>query len=171
MMRAIQRLFARAPDVLIGGPERPYMKRWHILPRNPILNIYLHRIERSDDDRALHDHPWWNASIVLAGGYFEVLPVVKPLRRGSLDYWFKAGGGPTLRREAARQTARHRGPGALVFRKAKAAHRLIVHRPAWTLFITGPRFRSWGFYCPQGWIDWRAFTDPADRGRAGRGCD
>ena len=26
--------------------------------RNKIFNIYLHQIIRSDDDRALHDHPY-----------------------------------------------------------------------------------------------------------------
>jgi hypothetical protein len=34
----------------------------------------LHHILRSDHDRALHDHPWPNASFVLSGGYWEVVP-------------------------------------------------------------------------------------------------
>lgn len=34
----------------------------------------VHKVLRSDEDRALHDHPWQNASIVLDGGYWEVVP-------------------------------------------------------------------------------------------------
>ena len=32
----------------------------------------VHKVKRSDHDRALHDHPWVNASVVLSGGYWEV---------------------------------------------------------------------------------------------------
>lgn len=34
----------------------------------------VHKIMRSDHDRACHDHPWMNASIVLSDGYWEVQP-------------------------------------------------------------------------------------------------
>ena len=34
-----------------------------------IANIYLHTIWCSDDDRALHDHPWPRCSIIVDGGY------------------------------------------------------------------------------------------------------
>lgn len=40
-------------------------------------NVYsarVHEVKRSDSDRALHDHPWGNMSLVLSGGYWEVLP-------------------------------------------------------------------------------------------------
>lgn len=65
-------------------------------------------------------------------------------------------------------------PGDVVYRGARFAHRLYLPgeiKEAWTLFITGPRIRTWGFYCPQGWRDWRIFTSSADRGRIGRGCE
>jgi hypothetical protein len=42
----------------------------------------------------------------------------------------------------------------------------------WTLFITGPRYREWGFHCPDaGWIHWKRFTAADDRGAIGKGCD
>lgn len=134
----------RKPDFVIGGAERPYLLRWHLVPRNRFLNVYLHKIVRSDDDRALHDHPWWSLSIILAGGYLEVTP------KGS--FW--------------------RDPLDLVLRRATAAHRLVVgnSHPCWTLFITGPRIREWGFHCPQGWRHWKDFTHPAAKGQVGRGC-
>ena len=56
---------------VIGEPEEPYLKRWFILPRNRWFNIYLHHFHRSDDDQALHDHPWASVSILLKGSYIE----------------------------------------------------------------------------------------------------
>lgn len=138
----------REPDFIIGGPERPYLMRWWIVRTN-YLRVYLHRIMRDDDDRALHDHPWWNVSIVLRGGYREIT---------------KAG-------------AKMRRPGSIVFRRATAAHRLELPvrnggiRYCWSLFITGPRIREWGFYCPNGWRVWHEFVDTRDRGKVGRGCE
>lgn len=57
----------------IGGKENPYMIRWFVIPRNPWFNIYVHKFCRDDDDRALHDHPWWFVSLVLSGSYIELL--------------------------------------------------------------------------------------------------
>ena len=61
----------RPPDFIVGGKEDPYMLRWWIIPRNRWFNVYLHNFLRSDDDRAHHDHPWWNFSILLRGEYTE----------------------------------------------------------------------------------------------------
>jgi len=138
----------RAPDFVIGSRDNPYLLRWFLIPRNRWFNIYLHHIMRDDDDRALHDHPWWNVSIVLRGGYREVTPHGKKMRR----------------------------PGSIVFRRATATHRLelpIVNgaiRYCWSLFITGPRLRVWGFHCPKGWVPWHEFVDETDTGNVGRGC-
>lgn len=138
----------RPPDFVIGGTERPYMHRWWVIPRNAWFNIYLHKIIRSDDDRALHDHPWLNCSIVLDGGYRETLPV---RRRG---YRF---GDPVA--------VKVRKPGSVVFRWPSSAHRLVIgDGPCISLFITGPRVRDWGFHAPQGWVLWKDFVDPDDPG-------
>ena len=138
----------RKPDMVIGERDRPYLNRWWLIPRTRWFNVYLHTIHRDDDDRALHDHPWWNLSILLAGSYVE--------------HTINAGGVHVRKLREA---------GDLVFRRARAAHRLEIARgPCWTLFITGPKLRSWGFHCPNGWVPWREFTDPTDSGRIGRGC-
>ena len=47
---------SRPPDRIIGGKDNPYLLRWHVVPRNPQQNIYLHHFLRSDDDRALHSN-------------------------------------------------------------------------------------------------------------------
>src|SRR3546814_5856142 len=62
----------RPPNFVIGGQQDPYMRRWWVIPRNRFINIYLHQVLRPDDDRALHDHPWINLSIILDGGYWEI---------------------------------------------------------------------------------------------------
>lgn len=149
LLRWAHRIMRRPPDFTIGGAERPYMHRWFVIPRNRLFNIYLHRIVRSDDDRALHDHPWANCSLLLDGSYFEWLPRRHP---------YKFGDAVVLRR---------RGAGSLVFRRARSAHRLELAEGAAviSLFVTGPRVRVWGFFGPQGWVPWQQFTDPDDPGR------
>lgn len=143
-------LFKRSPDFLIGPKSDPYLRRWWVIPRNRFFNIYLHNIRHSDDDRALHDHPWANCSIILSGGYWEVTP--------NALHWRKRG--------------------SITFRRATAAHRLALdethpeggNKPCWTLFITGPAVREWGFHCTKGWVHWRDFVDERDSGAIGRGC-
>lgn len=139
----------RPPDFIVGGKEDPYLMRWWILPRNRFFNVYLHHFLRSDDDRALHDHPWWNLSILLKGEYTE--------------HTIAAGG---VNQAAVRKA------GQFKFRGATSAHRIELHDGAcWTLFITGPRLREWGFHCPRGWRPWQMFVDDRDSGKVGRGCE
>lgn len=140
----------RPPDFVIGPPENPYMRRWFIVPRNPFANLYLHEIVRSDDDRALHDHPWPSRSLIIAGGYFEHLPAL------------------------GMETTRHwRGPGWVGDRTAEQAHRLEVleGERAITLFFTGEKTREWGFHCPNGWRHWQEFTGGEHGEIVGRGCE
>lgn len=141
----------RAPDFVIGGAERPYLRRWWLIPRNKLLNVYLHQFMRSDDDRALHDHPWSNVSLLLRGMYVE----------HTVD-----AGGINRRTVLFAGDLRVRWTGRI-------AHRVeLVDGPCWSLFITGPRYRSWGFHCPErGWVRWDKFTAANDSGAIGPGCD
>lgn len=136
---------SREPDFIIGGKDNPYLRRWFVVPRNLHMNIYLHHFLRSDDDRALHSHPWlWNESLLLEGSYIEHLP----------------GPYEVLRTE-----------GESVRRSGEAWHRVeLINGPVWTLFLTGPVVREWGFLCPQGFVHWRDFTAPDDKGAIGKGC-
>ena len=151
----------RGPDFVIGDPENPYLLRWWVIPRNRFFNIYRHRILRNDDDRALHDHPWWNVSIVLKGELVEIIPAPWQMRTTPHQLIGKMW-----------THARHLKRGSIVFRKATAAHRLEVRNgPVETLFITGPVIRDWGFHCPQGWKHWRLFTAADNPGQVGKGCE
>lgn len=153
-------IFKREPDVFIGGRANPYMKRWHIIPRNRFFNIYLHHFLRSDDDRALHDHPWWNVSILLKGSYLEHLPNSKRILKAPC---IKARGAKSAHRIQLFPISHAWIDGRL---------RVDKEHPVWTLFITGPKIREWGFHCPQGWRHWLEFT--ANNGKestTGRGCE
>jgi len=151
----------RKPDFVIGDKEKPYLLRWWVIPRNRFFNIYLHKFCKSDDDRALHDHPWtFNISILLKGNYIEHrLNKKLVLRRRFIPY----------------------------FRWGKAPHRvqLLPHPdncrfdphynselPVWTIFITGRIVREWGFYCPKGWKHWKEFVATRPGGNSiGNGCE
>lgn len=107
---------------IIGRSGDPYLKRyilfrwWH-LPR-----VYVHKFLRSDDDRALHNHPWWFFSVVLKGQYLE----------------FRGDSKAVVRKRFS-----------VAFRNLDTFHRveLIDGKPCWTLIVTGPDIRSWGFLC------------------------
>ena len=138
----------RPPDFVVGEAQ---MRRWWMIPRNPIFNIYLHQFMRSDDDRALHDHMYVNLSLLLAGEYIE--------------HTIAAGGvGHHMSYRA----------GALRARLPHTAHRIELPagaEPCWSLFITGPRMREWGFHCPSGWRSWKVYTKPGAYGQIGKGCE
>lgn len=139
--RWLRKWLSGEPHQIIGGTERPYMLRWYILPRNPVINVYLHKFMRSDDDRALHDHPWWFVSLMLKGEYEEIT----------------ADGNTVAERHKLRKA------GSLAFRPAEWRHRVqllvdmeayrphdtpLPEKPCWTIIVTGRRSRSWGFWCP-----------------------
>lgn len=123
----------RRPDFSVGN----YLRRWWVIPRNRFANVYFHKINESDGQH-VHDHPWWNVSIILRGCYRE------HLHDG---------------------TARIRRPGHIIFRSALQLHRLeVIEGPVYTLFITGRHRRHWGFMTPTGWVPWEDYTGPRGRG-------
>ena len=149
----IRRVTRRAPDQIIGSPT-PLLHRWFFFRKNRWFNIYLHHFLRDDNDRVLHDHPWWNCSIVLRGGYNEIM------EDGCARIW------------------NSRGPGSIVIRRPRTAHRLVLSNDSrgekitsWSLFIIGPKVREWGFHCPRGWVHWKDFCSPGDENAIGPGCE
>ncbi|RAV17480.1 hypothetical protein DQP57_00185 [Mycobacterium colombiense] len=141
----LRKLLTGQPHFIIGGEHNPYLLRWFLIPRNSFINIYLHKFKRSDDDRALHDHPWWFASLILKGQYIE-----------------HRDDGST----------RHRKAGSVALRRPNTLHRVQLlqevvtsdagwtmqrERPTWTLIVTGPKLRNWGFECARGWVPWEYF--------------
>ena len=152
---------SRKPHFIIGDR---CLLRWYVIPRNPWLNVYLHKFLHDDEDRALHDHPWWFISVMLKGEYWEVVNERFIEDSSTYSEWVS------------------RTAPSIAFRKATHAHRVVLERndnqqpmPCWTLVITGRVIRDWGFHCPQGWRHWKEFTayndGKGDYGQVGRGCD
>lgn len=135
---------SREPDLLIGDPKSPYLRRWYMVPRNENANVYLHEFLRDDDDRALHDHPWESFSTLLEGSLLEI--------------------------DADNPEGKTIMPGDIRNRSANYAHRLIVLKRGFSLFCTGPKIREWGFHCPQGFVPWTEFVNMDNPGEVGRGC-
>jgi hypothetical protein len=118
---------------VIGSGDPPLLIRYKLI-KCPWFGICVHKLCRSDYERALHDHPWAFMSFVLRGGYCEVHDQTYDNTETRLF---------------------HR-PVAILFRPARWRHRVIIlHRPAWTLVFMGPRVRRWGFWLPTGWCWWR----------------
>lgn len=125
------------PTQIIGPADRPYMLRWILFRYRSWPRIYIHKFMRSDDDRALHDHPWWFISILLKGSYNEVRDDGVVVRSAP----------------------------SIAFRPLYFRHRILLNwaptslglEPVWTLFITGPHMRGWGFWCEDNFVPWREF--------------
>lgn len=118
-----------------------YLRRW-IIFRCDRFAVYLHKFERGDEDDCPHDHPWDFTSIVLWGGYTEER-WYRDVIEGHMERW------PDDLQRGWLSTAR---------RMAEECHRVRnPYGPCWTLVITGPRRRSWGFQTRDGWVHWRTF--------------
>ncbi len=137
----------------IGVEGNVYMYRW--LFKHPWGSIRLHHIMRSDEDRALHDHPMSFRTLLLTGSYEEELSINQegPLILPPGGIVKLSPSGPTA--------VWHRRWLSFRYVKAETAHRLILRRPVWTLVFAGPVYRDWGFYVggikPQHWVDFRSF--------------
>jgi hypothetical protein len=119
-------LAARAPAGSISGPDgRPKLHRYYLVGRGNTFGVFLHHFVASDEAWRMHDHPWrWAFALVLAGGYRE---------------WRLASDG--------RQWSRWLGRGHINIVSGTDFHRVELPRarPAWTLFVHGPKVRRWGF--------------------------
>ncbi|MCP9276926.1 hypothetical protein [Mycolicibacterium arenosum] len=137
----LRTLLSGRPHQVVRNADGAYLHRWYLLPHNRFHNLYLHRFVQSDDDRALHDHPWAFVTVVLVGRYREVTEC------GVLE----------------------RRPGAIARRRADHRHRVALlrdregrERRCWTVVLTGPNVRTWGFWCPRSeeqdrFVPWRDF--------------
>lgn len=98
-----------------------YVRRWYI--ETPLFSIRLHHWLHSDDNRALHDHPWWFITLILKGGYTDLS-----------------------------HNNEHLSQGSIRFRKAEHQHSVKVGKGgAWTVLLTGPKTRKWGFQVGKKW--------------------
>jgi hypothetical protein len=118
-----------------NDPTQLYLRRWRLI-QTPWFALYLHKVLLPDDDRHMHDHPYNFSSLVLRGGYKEVV-----------DY----GDGWSWGRS-------HKA-GSIHHMKAEWLHKIVSLKrvPTWTLLFVGRRRRTWGFWTENGWVAWHNY--------------
>ncbi len=82
------------------------------------LTIYIHRLYAPNPHPDCHDHPWSFVTFILKGGYWETT-------NGQDWCW--------------------RRPGSILYRPAEFSHNVVTRDVAWSVVITGPKKREWGF--------------------------
>lgn len=117
-----------------------YLERWILWFG---FTVRLHRFWASDDDRAPHDHPWWFVTFPLS------------------PYWEQVEHGAVINGRAYPNGV-SRFVEAFRFHYRPAEYRHIVtllpgrEGKTWTLCISGPYQRSWGFWPkPDKFVPWR----------------
>jgi hypothetical protein len=137
--------------VIVNCERDPYLIRWYLL-RSKFIAVFLHKFVRSDEDRALHDHPWNFLVIPLWRGYVEHSSEVEiiPTCYGDTGTAFQTGN--TIKRRVWPIIGTR-------FRRAEYRHRveLVKGKPSWSLFIRFKERRVWGFWPKDGfqaWNDW-----------------
>lgn len=131
-------LLKKIPHKTIVNCERnEYLTRWYLF-RKDWLGIFLHRFHRSDEDRALHDHPWAFVTFILWRGYFEHTPCY------------------CKDPNCAATTIKRKWPLMICYRPATWRHRveLVDGKVAWTLVFRFRERRIWGFWEKSGFIPW-----------------
>ena len=117
--------------------NEPYLERYYLFLNTREhfpFNIFLHRFLKGDPDD-VHDHPWPYATFILAGGYYEWVPIMhNGVMISERRHW--------------------RGPGHFRICKPTSYHRIELKEgvTAWTLFMPGPHRREWGFLVNNTWI-------------------
>lgn len=135
MIKLLNALFRRRD--IVNCARGVYLQRWFVVRWKERFAIFVHRFERSDEDCALHDHPWSFIVIPLWRGYVEH----HEMRRTLFS--------------VANRTRVYPLIGSR-FRRAEYKHRveLIDGKPSWSLFIRFNRRRVWGFWTELGWVAW-----------------
>ena len=120
--------------------DEPYLDRLRVLV-TPLFSVYLHHIHKDDGLRAAHDHPWKFWSLVLTGGYTEVVHLDK------MDF--------------SRSELRTHKRWSFHGMSTRAAHRIdAIDKPLWTLVFAGPPVNAgWGFFPDGKFVPWQEYED------------
>lgn len=126
------------PDLEVENDGAVYLERWHLIPKNWFFNIYLHRFTNSDFP-VPHSHPWFSLAFIIKGSFIEHRPG---------------------------KTPRHCFERKLYFRTPWTLHWLeMIRDVTWTLFITGPVIKPWGFVEDGKWIYHKTFLSTRNNKR------
>lgn len=103
----------------------PLLVRYFLF-RSPWVSVFLHHLMSSDEDRALHDHPWTFITWLVSGGYWEHTTTERIWRKRF----------------------------SVLYRPAEWQHCLELTKPVWTVVVKFKSRRTWGFITKDGWQKW-----------------
>lgn len=178
----LNRLFSHRE--IVNCDRNIYLHRWYVIRTAP-LAVFIHKFIRSDEDRALHDHPWNFLVIPIWRGYWEhreescgecdgygvyglFSTHVCQVCHGAMKVTHRRRVLPILGARFRRGTYKHRVellpcPLAGDPRYSKSSYCPndcnvdTWELPSWSIFIRFREFRDWGFHMPEGWIQWNKF--------------
>ena len=104
-----------------------HFKRWLIF-KIPFttLQLFLHQINKADEDKDEHDHPWNFISLIISGGYVET----------------------------SEHLITRRKPGSICFRKAATSHKITqLFGKTYSLVLVWGDRRPWGYNTEGGWVE------------------
>ena len=149
---------------IVNCARELYLRRWYLL-RTKRVGIFIHQFVRSDEDRALHDHPWSFLVVPIWRGYVEHSERIRDCKTcdgtGIVGIFDASAGCPDCdlgEVREARQTRVYPLLGTR-FRGGTYRHRvdLIDGKAAWSLFFRFTENRVWGFWLPDGFKPWNLF--------------
>ncbi len=133
-------IFGFRTRIIWTGGEK-YLLRFYIKKVGKYPGVYLHHFFMSDQDRDLHNHPWFNAkSLILCGAYSEERLLSDKKYISKKEY--------------------HAG----MINKIEFTdfHRVeLLEGPVWTLFMARKTFQTWGFWDMENkkFIPWNEYVD------------
>lgn len=132
--KVLSRVIGRLPKRIIRDTSDGgiYLIRYYLV-RTAAFELVLHHILRPDSDKSLHDHPWnWAFSLILVGSYLE-----------------------ERMHENTKVAVKVFRPGQINIIKSTTSHRIanLLSEEVWTIFIHGPKVKSWSFNSSKGRSD------------------
>ena len=130
------------PTTQIPNPADPYYD--FMRPLSESGSVFLHRMT-GPDEPCLHTHPFEFDTFMLEGGYVEryaTVPYYVPMDPQNYrdeDYWDHEAASKNWRLYREGQGGRFPITGAHYIEELTA-------NETWTLVVTGPKLRSWGFF-------------------------
>lgn len=121
--------------VTVGG--KPFITRRQVV-QTPLFSVLVSRIHGPDEGRDPHGHSRWFASLILTGGYGEIV-------------FLDPADLPEVR------IRRHRRWSVHVMRPGHAHLITSVRHPLRTVVIAGRHRGTWHFWTPAGRVDWREY--------------
>ncbi len=123
---------------------KTYLSRFGFGFKN-VASVLVHKMEAPDPGPDLHNHPWWFITIPLWGGYIEQ----RTHEDLAVQYAKEAESGYPYR-----GTVEVRKPFRPKLMRLSQCHTItdLRKKTAWSLVITGPVKRDWGYFTSGGFM-------------------